>query len=70
MLKHGVGAFEDFCEWHDNEATRHRENRVRRILTRVERAELRCLETIERMHRHRSKSRASGGWPPVLFEVH
>lgn len=69
-LKHEIEAYRDFRQWRDNEASRHSANPVELMLTRVEWAEARRVETIERMHRRREESYTSGKWTPVLFNVH
>ncbi len=68
-LKHEIDAYRDFRAWRDDEATRRHENPAQLMLTRVEWAEKRRVETIEKMHRHRRDSYSSGGWSPVLFKV-
>ncbi len=69
-LKHEIEAYRDFRAWRDNEATRHHENPAQLMLTRVDWAEARRVETIELMHRRRRESYAGGSWSPVLFKVH
>lgn len=69
-LKHEIEAYSDFRRWRDNEATRRGESKAELMLTRVAWAEARRIETIEKMHRHRSESYTSGSWSPVLFKVH
>jgi hypothetical protein len=39
------------------------------MLNRVEWAEVRRQEAIERMHRRRREAYAGGSWTPVLFKV-
>ena len=68
-LTHEIEAYRDFRAWRDNEATRRKENPDQLMLTRVDWAEARRVETIERMHRQRRESYAGGTWSPVLFRV-
>ena len=68
-LKHEIEAYNDFRKWRDNEASRRSLNTAELMLTRVDWAEVRRAETIERMHRHREESYVSGTWAPVLFKV-
>ncbi|MBQ4854757.1 DUF1232 domain-containing protein [Rhodanobacter sp. B2A1Ga4] len=68
-LQHEIEAYEDFRHWRDNEATRRGESRAGLMLNRVEWAEARRIETIERMHRRRNESYVGGNWSPVLFKV-
>lgn len=69
-LKHEIEAYDDFRQWRDAEARRRGENTAQVMLTRVDWAESRRVEVIERMHRHRQESYLSGSWAPVLFRVH
>jgi hypothetical protein len=68
-LQHELEAYSDFRRWRDDEATRRGENTAGLMLNRVEWAEARRVETIERMHRRRRESYAGGSWAPVLFKV-
>jgi len=68
-LKHEIEAYNDFRHWRDNEATRRNESKAGLMLTRVEWAEARRLQTLEQMHRRRQESYSSGSWSPVLFKV-
>jgi hypothetical protein len=68
-LKHEIEAYNDFRSWRDNEATRRNESKAGLMLTRVEWAEARRVQTIEQMHRRRQESYGSGSWSPVLFKV-
>lgn len=68
-LKHEIEAYRDFRNWRDNEASRHSASPAELMLNRVDWAEARRVETIERMHRRRSESYSSGKWAPVLFNV-
>jgi uncharacterized membrane protein YkvA (DUF1232 family) len=68
-LQHEIEAYDDFRRWRDNEATRRGESKAGLMLSRVDWAEARRLETIERMHRRRREAYAGGSWTPVLFKV-
>ncbi len=68
-LRPEIEAYDDFHRWRDNEATRRGENKAGLTLNRVEWAETRRVETLERMHRRRSESYTGGGWSPSLFKV-
>jgi uncharacterized membrane protein YkvA (DUF1232 family) len=68
-LKHEIEAYEDFSFWRNAEAQKRGENPAQVMLNRVEWAEARRVEAIERMHRHREESYISGAWSPVLFKV-
>lgn len=68
-LQHEIEAYCDFRNWRDNEATRRGESKAGLMLNRVEWAEARRIETIERMHRRRNESYTGGTWSPVLFKV-
>jgi uncharacterized membrane protein YkvA (DUF1232 family) len=68
-LKHEIEAYEDFRDWRDNEARQRGENPAQLMLTRVEWAEARRAEAIERRRRRRRDSYTSGAWKPVLFRV-
>jgi hypothetical protein len=68
-LQPEIEAYNDFHRWRDNEATRRGDNKAGLTLNRVEWAEARRLETIERMHRRHRESYASGRMGPSLFRV-
>lgn len=68
-LQPEMEAYDDFRRWRDNEATRRGENKERLTLSRVEWAEVRRAETMERMHRRRNESYANGRLGPSLFRV-
>lgn len=65
-----IEAYNDFRNWRDTEAHRRGEDPSKLSVTRVEWAEARRIEIIERMHRQRRESYSSGAWRPVLFRVH
>lgn len=69
-LQHEIDAYEDFRDWREREARLRGEDLATLHLDRVEWAEARRLEAIERMRRQREESYVSGGWSPVLFKVH
>jgi len=64
-----IEAYRDFSHWRENEASRHSANPAELMLTRVDWAEARREEVIERMHRRRASSYSSGSSSPVLFRV-
>ena len=68
-LQHEIEAYEDFSIWRDAEAQRRGENTAQVMLSRVEWAEARRVEAIDRMHRRREESYESGAWSPLLFKV-
>lgn len=68
-LQPEIEAYNDFHRWRDNEATRRGENTAGLALNRVEWAEARRVETLDRMHRRRSESYSSGRLGPSLFKV-
>jgi hypothetical protein len=69
-LQPEIEAYNDFHRWRDNEATRRGENTAGLTLNRVEWAEARRVETLERMHRRRRESYTGGGRSgPSLFKV-
>ena len=69
-LQPEIEAYNDFHRWRDNEATRRGENNAGLMLNRVEWAEARRVETLERLHRRRSESYSgSGRLGPSLFRV-
>lgn len=69
-LTHEIEAYNDFYNWRETEAHRRGEDPTKLSVTRVEWAESRRIEVIERMHRQRRESYSSGAWRPVLFRVH
>ncbi|HZX70584.1 MAG TPA: YkvA family protein [Rhodanobacter sp.] len=68
-LQPEMEAYSDFHRWRDNEASRRGENKDKLTLNRVEWAEARREETIERMHRRRRESYSGSGRSPMLFKV-
>ena len=68
-LQYEIEAYDDFRRWRDDEATRRGESKAGLMLNRVEWAEARRVEAIERMHRRRREAYAGGSWTPVLFKV-
>ncbi|MDQ6647683.1 MAG: YkvA family protein [Pseudomonadota bacterium] len=69
QLQPEIDAYCDFCRWRENEATRRGESKHGLALNRVDWAEARRVETIERMHRRRNDSYTGGGSGPSLFQV-
>lgn len=68
-LQPEIEAYNEFHRWRDNEATRRGDNKAGLSLSRVDWAEARRVETLERMHRRRSESYASSRLGPSLFRV-
>ena len=68
-LQPEIEAYNEFHRWRDNEATRRGDNKAGLTLSRVDWAEARRVETLERMHRRRSESYASSRLGPSLFRV-
>lgn len=68
-LQPEIEAYNDFHRWRDNEATRRGENKAGLTLSRVEWAEARRVETLERLHHRRSESYTGGRLSPSLFKV-
>jgi uncharacterized membrane protein YkvA (DUF1232 family) len=68
-LHHELEAYEDFRDWREAEAGRRGEDPSKLTLNRVDWAEARREETIQRMRRRRESSYTSGQWAPVLFKV-
>ncbi len=68
-LRFELEAYEDFCAWRAREARRHGVDPATLTVQRVDWAEARRKEAIERMHRRRRESYISGEWKPTLFSV-
>ena len=67
-LQHEVEAYEDFIVYRNDEARRRGVDPATLKTERVEWAEARRLELIDRMRKRRGQSyQSSGGWRPVLF---
>ena len=67
-LQHEVEAYEDFVAYRKQEAAAHGVDPASLKTQRVEWAEARRLELIDRMRKRRGQSyQSSGGWRPVLF---
>ncbi|MGN6520825.1 MAG: YkvA family protein [Dokdonella sp.] len=67
-LQHEVEAYEDFVAYRKQEAAAHGVDPSSLKTQRVEWAEARRLELIDRMRKRRGQSyQSSGGWRPVLF---
>ena len=69
-LTHEIEAYNDFHNWREAEARRRGADAKTLTVNRVEWAEARRTEVIERMHRQRREAYSSGSWRPVLFRVH
>ena len=68
-LRFEIEAYDDFCAWREHEASRHGVDPATLPLQRVDWAEARRQQSIERMHRRRRESYISGEWKPTLFSV-
>ncbi|MEO8460842.1 MAG: YkvA family protein [Dokdonella sp.] len=70
-LKHELEAYEDFSDFRATEARKQGVDPANLYLQRVEWAEARRVELIDRMHRRRRAGygNAGGQWEPVLFRV-
>jgi uncharacterized membrane protein YkvA (DUF1232 family) len=67
-LQHEIEAYEDFVTYRKDEASRRGVDVVALRTERVEWAEARRLELIDRMRKRRGQSyHGSGGWKPTLF---
>ena len=67
-LQHEIEAYEDFVAYRSDEATRRGVDVATLKTERVEWAEARRLELIDRMRKRRGQSyQKSGGWKPTLF---
>lgn len=68
-LRFEIEAYEDFTAWREQEAQLHGVDAASLTVQRVDWAEARRQEAIERMHRRRRESYVSGNWQPTLFRV-
>lgn len=67
-LQHEIEAYEDFVAYRRSEAAAHGVDPSTLKMQRVEWAEARRLELIDRMRKRRGQSYQSGGnWKPMLF---
>jgi uncharacterized membrane protein YkvA (DUF1232 family) len=67
-LQYEIEAYEDFVHYRKEEAARRGVDPATLKTQRVEWAEARRVEVIERMRKRRGQSyQSSGGWKPVLF---
>ncbi|HEX7768812.1 MAG TPA: YkvA family protein [Dokdonella sp.] len=67
-LQHEIEAYEDFIAYRSDEATRRGVDVASLKTERVEWAEARRVELIDRMRKRRGQSyQSSGGWKPTLF---
>jgi uncharacterized membrane protein YkvA (DUF1232 family) len=67
-LQHEIEAYEDFVAYRKSEATAHGVDPSTLKTQRVEWAEARRLELIDRMRKRRGQSyQSGGGWKPMLF---
>lgn len=68
-LKFEIEAYDDFCEWREDEARARGEDPAKLMVQRADWADARAAEAIAIMHRRRRDSYASGAWKPTLFKV-
>ena len=68
-LRFEIEAYEDFCSWRELEASRHGVDPATLPLQRMDWAEARRQQEIERMRSRRRESYISGEWRPTLFSV-
>jgi uncharacterized membrane protein YkvA (DUF1232 family) len=68
-LRFEIEAYLDFSAWREQEAARHGVDPATLPLQRMDWAEARRQQSIERMHRRRRESYVSGEWRPTLFSV-
>jgi len=67
-LQHEIEAYEDFIAYRSDEASRRGVDVATLKTERVEWAEARRVELIDRMRKRRGQSyQSSGGWKPTLF---
>ncbi|MEP7043342.1 MAG: YkvA family protein [Dokdonella sp.] len=67
-LQHEIEAYEDFVEYRKNEAAARGVDPASLKTQRLEWAEARRVELIDRMRKRRGQSyQSSGGWKPTLF---
>ncbi|MEO5559312.1 MAG: YkvA family protein [Dokdonella sp.] len=67
-LQHEIEAYEDFVAYRKNEAAAHGVDPSTLKTHRVEWAEARRIELIDRMRKRRGQSyQSGGGWKPTLF---
>ncbi|HLI18262.1 MAG TPA: YkvA family protein [Rhodanobacteraceae bacterium] len=68
-LRHELEAYSDFAEWREEEAQRRGVDPSKLGVQRMEWADARRIEIMQRMRRRRNESYASGNWNPTLFRV-
>lgn len=64
-----IEAYDDFCEWREDEARARGIDPASLMAQRADWADARAAETIALMQRRRRDSYASGAWKPTLFKV-
>ncbi len=64
-----IEAYDDFCDWREQEARMRGEDPAKLKVERADWADSRAAEAIARMHRRRHESYASGAWKPTLFKI-
>ncbi|MBS0381005.1 MAG: DUF1232 domain-containing protein [Proteobacteria bacterium] len=68
-LRFEIEAYDDFCEWREDEARARGIDPGKLMAQRADWADARAAETIALMQRRRRDSYASGAWKPTLFKV-
>lgn len=68
-LRHELEAYGDFTEWRQEEAERRGVDASKLGVQRMEWADARRVEIMQRMRRRRNESYASGTWNPTLFRI-
>lgn len=68
-LRYSIEAYDDFCEWREDEARARGIDPATLMAQRADWADARAAETIALMQRRRRDSYASGAWKPALFKV-
>lgn len=68
-LRFEIEAYDDFCEWREDEARARGIDPEKLMAQRADWADARAAEAIAMMRRRRRDSYASGAWKPTLFKV-
>lgn len=68
-LRYSIEAYNDFCEWREDEARARGIDPATLTAQRADWADARAAEAIAVMQRRRRDSYASGAWKPALFKI-
>jgi uncharacterized membrane protein YkvA (DUF1232 family) len=68
-LRYSLEAYNDFCEWREDEARARGIDPTTLTAQRADWADARAAEAIAVMQRRRRDSYASGAWKPALFKI-